>query len=59
MIQLNPLTSQVYGGQQSGSMTVDTRPNPMTYAVNAKLTDVDANKMLSSVSSVKDTCTAP
>ena len=55
IIQLNPLTSQVYGGQQSGSITVDTRPNPMTYAVNAKLTGVDANKMLSATSSVKDT----
>ncbi len=55
VIQLNPLTSQVYGGQQSGSITVDTRPNPMTYAVNAKLTGVDANKMLSATSSVKDT----
>ena len=38
IIQLNPLTSQVYGGQESGNITVDTRPNPMTYAVNAKLT---------------------
>ena len=55
VIQLNPLTSQIYGGQQSGSVTVDTRLNPMTYAVNVKLTSVDANKMLSSVSSVKDT----
>ena len=55
IIQLNPLTSQIYGGQENGSVTVDTRPNPMTYAVNAKLTDVDANKLLSSVSSVKDT----
>lgn len=55
IVQLNPLTSQVYGGQQSGSITVDTRPNPMTYAVNAKLTGVDANKMLSATSSVKDT----
>jgi uncharacterized protein involved in outer membrane biogenesis len=55
VIELNPLTSQVYGGQQSGSITVDTRPNPMTYAVNAKLTGVDANKMLSATSSVKDT----
>ena len=27
----------------------------MTYAVNAKLTGVDANKLLSSISSVKDT----
>ena len=55
VIQLNPLTSQIYGGQQNGNITVDTRPNPMTYAVNAKLTGVDANKMLSSVSSVKNT----
>ena len=55
VIQLNPLTSQVYGGQQSGSITVDTRPNPMTYAVNVKLTGADANKMLSATSSVKDT----
>jgi uncharacterized protein involved in outer membrane biogenesis len=55
IIQLNPLTSQIYGGQQSGSVTVDTRPNPMTYAVNAKLNNVDANQLLSSVSPVKDT----
>ncbi len=55
VITLNPLTSQIYGGQESGSVTVDTRPNPMTYAVNAKLTGVDANKMLSATSSVKDT----
>ena len=55
VIQLSPLTSQIYGGQESGSVTVDTRFNPMTYAVNARLTNVDANKLLSSVSSVKDT----
>ena len=28
VIQLNPLTSQIYGGQKNGSVTVDTRPNP-------------------------------
>jgi uncharacterized protein involved in outer membrane biogenesis len=55
IIQLNPLTSQIFGGEENGSVTVDTRPTPMTYAVNAKLTNVDANKLLSSVSSVKDT----
>jgi len=55
VIQLNPLTSQIYGGQESGSVTVDTRPTPMTYAVNAKLTRVDANQLLSSISSVKNT----
>lgn len=55
VIELNPLTSQVFGGQQSGSITVDTRPNPMAFTVNVKLTGVDANKMMSSMSSVKDT----
>ncbi len=55
VVQLNPLTSQIFGGQQSGSVTVDTRPNPMTYAANIKLANVDANKLMSSVSSVKDT----
>jgi uncharacterized protein involved in outer membrane biogenesis len=55
VIQLNPLTSQLYGGQENGSITIDTRPNPTSYAVNAKLTGVDANKLLSSLSTVKDT----
>ena len=55
VIQLNPLTSKLYGGQESGTITIDMRPNPMTYAANLKLTGVDANKLLSSVSTVKDT----
>jgi uncharacterized protein involved in outer membrane biogenesis len=55
VIQLNPLTSQLCGGQVNGSITVDTRPNPISYAVNLKLSGVDANKFLSSTSSVKDT----
>src|SRR5271166_6306972 len=55
VITLNPLTSQLYGGQENGNITIDTRPNPTAYAVNAKLTGVDANKLLSSLSTVKDT----
>jgi uncharacterized protein involved in outer membrane biogenesis len=55
VIQLNPLTSQIYGGQEAGSVTIDTRQNPTTYAVNTRLTGVDANKLLSSLSTVKDT----
>lgn len=54
LIQLNPLTFQIYGGQEAGSVTIDTRQNPTTYAVNARLTGVDANKLLSSLSTVKD-----
>ncbi len=55
VIQLNPLTAQIDGGQENGSITVDTRPANMAFAVNAKLSGVDANRMLSSISSVKDT----
>src|SRR5271157_1186970 len=55
VIQLNPLTSQICGGQEAGSVTIDTRQNPTTYALNARLTGVDANKLLSSLSSAKDT----
>jgi AsmA protein len=55
LIQLNPLTFQISGGQEAGSVTIDTRQNPTTYAVNARLTGVDANKLLSSLSTMKDT----
>ncbi len=55
VIVLNPLTTQIYGGQGTGSITIDTRQSVTTYAVNAKLTGVDANKLLSSLSSAKDT----
>ena len=54
VIELNPITSQVFGGQESGSITVDTRARPMTCAVKARLSKVDANQVLSSISSVKD-----
>jgi AsmA protein len=55
VVRLSPLTADVYGGQETGSITIDTRPTPMTYAVNTKLTRVDANKLVSSVSSIKQT----
>jgi uncharacterized protein involved in outer membrane biogenesis len=55
VIALNPLTTQIYGGQGAGAITIDTRPAVTTYAVNAKLSGVDANKLLSALSSAKDT----
>jgi uncharacterized protein involved in outer membrane biogenesis len=55
IVKLAPLTAQLYGGQENGSVTIDMRPTPMTYAVNTKLSNVDANKLISSVSSVKQT----
>jgi uncharacterized protein involved in outer membrane biogenesis len=55
VVRLSPLTADVYGGQETGSITIDTRPTPMTYAVNTKLSRVDANKLISSVTSIKQT----
>ncbi len=55
VIRLAPITAGLYGGQQIGTITVDMRPTPMAVMVNTKLNNVDANKLISSVSSVKQT----
>ncbi|HEY6249960.1 MAG TPA: AsmA family protein [Candidatus Angelobacter sp.] len=53
LIQLNPLTSQLYGGQENGAVSIDMRPAQPVYNVNLKTNKVDANKLVSSVSSIK------
>ncbi|HSE48133.1 MAG TPA: AsmA family protein [Terriglobales bacterium] len=55
VIRLAPLTAEIYGGMQTGSIVIDTRPDPIQYAVNTKLEKVDANKLLSSTTSLKQT----
>ena len=55
VVKLSPFTAQVFGGSESGSIVMDTRPTPSTYSVTTKLDHVDANQLLSSVSSVKKT----
>ena len=54
IIRLDPLTSEIFGGRQAATVVVDARVAPMTYAVKGKLSNVDANQMLSSCSSIKD-----
>jgi uncharacterized protein involved in outer membrane biogenesis len=55
IIRLAPLTSGVYSGQQTGEIVLDTRQDPATVAINMKMQKVDGNKLLSSVTSMKDT----
>ncbi|MBZ5631097.1 MAG: AsmA-like C-terminal region-containing protein, partial [Acidobacteriia bacterium] len=55
VMRLAPITAGLYGGQQVGAITVDMRPTPMAVTVSTKLSQVDANKLLSSISSVKQT----
>ena len=55
LIKLNPLTADVYGGKETGAITIDMRAAQPVWAVNLKTDKVDANKLISSVSSVKQT----
>ncbi len=55
IMTLSPLSAQVYGGTQSGSLTVDTRAVPASVALNLKMESVDANLLLSAVTSMKNT----
>jgi len=52
LIQMNPITADVFGGKQSGAITIDVRPAQPVYSVKLNVDKVDANKLLSSVSSL-------
>jgi uncharacterized protein involved in outer membrane biogenesis len=55
LITMNPVTADLYNGKENGSITVDMRPAQPVYTVNLKTDKVDANKLISSVSDVKQT----
>ena len=55
VIKMNPVTADVYGGKETGAITIDMRPAQPVYTVNLKSEKVDANKLISSVSSLKQT----
>jgi AsmA protein len=55
LIRMSPVNAGLYGGNLGGTIVIDTRPTPSTYTVNTKLTGVDANKLLSSMSNLKQT----
>ncbi len=55
VIALKPFSSTLYNGRQTGAITVNTLTQPPTYMVDTKLQSVDANQLLSSISSMNDT----
>jgi len=55
VIRMDPVTAGVAQGQQTGTIVIDARNTPITYAVNMKVDKVDANQLLSSVSNLKKT----
>ncbi len=55
VIKLAPVSAQVAGGLSTGAITIDTRPAETQFMVAMNVQKVDANKLLSSVSNVKNT----
>jgi uncharacterized protein involved in outer membrane biogenesis len=55
VVDLAPLTAGIFGGQESGTVTLDTKPAHPLCSVKANLTGVDTNALLSAVSTLKDT----
>jgi AsmA protein len=55
LIKMNPVTADLYNGKENGSITIDMRPVQPVYTVNLKTEKVDANKLISSVSDLKQT----
>lgn len=55
VIDLSPLSAEVFGGKANGSLTADVRPATPQVSVKMKFAGVDANNLLSAVSSMKDT----
>jgi AsmA protein len=55
VVKLNPVTADLYNGKENGNITIDLRPAQPVYTVAMKTEQVDANKLISSVSDVKQT----
>ncbi len=55
VITLAPLTTDIFGGNENGTLTLDVRPADPLCALNAKFSGVDTNALLSAVSTAKNT----
>lgn len=55
IIKLAPVSAQIAGGLSTGAITIDTRPAQAQFQIAMNVQKVDANKLLSSVSNVKNT----
>ncbi|HEY1337714.1 MAG TPA: AsmA-like C-terminal region-containing protein, partial [Bryobacteraceae bacterium] len=54
IIRLDPVSANAFGGSTQGAITVDTRSDAGAYATQIALRSVDANKLLSATTSVKE-----
>jgi len=54
LLRLDPLTAELFGGNQRGAIAVDMRPENSTYAVQTKFERVSANDLMSATTSLKN-----
>ena len=54
VIRLDPLTAGLYGGRHRGAITMDTRRTPTSFAVVSRLEKVDANRLASATTNLRD-----
>src|SRR5260370_16393889 len=55
VIRMDPVTSGLAQGQQSGSIVIDARSTPTTYAYNMMADKIYPNQLISSVSNSQKT----
>ena len=55
VLALARLTAEVFGGKETGSITIDMRAQPAKVALDTKLAGVDAQKLLAATTSVNNT----
>ena len=53
VLNLDPLSAEIFGGKQSGAIIIDLRPERARYAVRVKLDGVDAARLLSATTGLR------
>lgn len=54
ILRLDPITADLFGGQQKGAITVDMRGENATYGIQTKLEKVQANDLVSATTNLKN-----
>jgi uncharacterized protein involved in outer membrane biogenesis len=54
VVKADPVTANLFGGQHTGTITIDTRGKVPVYTLDSKLSSIDTNQLLSATSSVRN-----
>jgi uncharacterized protein involved in outer membrane biogenesis len=54
IIRLQPVSAELFGGRHRGSIVVDARRTPATFTVASEVEQVDANRLVSSFTNLRD-----